>query len=69
MAFGEITTTAVVDYEAVIRQTLREIGYDSEDKGLNCETCEIRLAIEAQSPDIAQAVHEQKALEDIGAGD
>lgn len=64
MAFGEITTSATVDYEAVIRQTLRDIGYVHEDVGLNCDTCEVRIAIEAQSPDIAQAVHEHKTDED-----
>ena len=69
MIFGEITTSATVNYEAVIREALKEIGYDDPAKG--CSTTRRRnviVAIEEQSPDIAQSVDATK-LEDIGAGD
>ena len=69
MIFGEITTTAKVEWEKVVRDTIREIGYDSDAKGLDCDKCNVVIAIEHQSPDIAQGVHENKRLEDIGAGD
>lgn len=69
MVFGEITTTAVVDYEKTVRDAIREIGFDSEEKGLNCDTCEVIVKINRQSPDIAQGVHLNKSPEEIGAGD
>jgi len=71
MVFGEITTTAKVDYEAVVRQACREVGFTSEDVGLNCDTCKVLVHLEEQSPDIGQGVHGMgtKKLEDIGAGD
>ena len=69
MIFGEITTTAQVNLEQVVRDTIKQIGYDNVEKGLDYSTCEVMVAIEKQSPEIAQAVHEEKAEEDIGAGD
>ena len=54
MIFGEITTSATVNYEAVIRETLREIGYDDPAKGMDYKTVNVIVAIEEQSPDIAQ---------------
>jgi S-adenosylmethionine synthetase len=69
MVFGEITTKAEVDYEAVIRETIKNIGYDDVEKGLDYKTVNVIVAIEEQSPDIAQGVHVGKAVEDIGAGD
>jgi hypothetical protein len=54
MVFGEITTAAKVDYEKVVRDTCREIGFTSEDVGLNCDTCKVLVHIEEQSPDIGQ---------------
>jgi S-adenosylmethionine synthetase len=69
MIFGEITTKAKLNYEQVVRDAIKFIGYDDEKKGLNYETCKVVVAIEEQSPDIAQGVHINKAIEDIGAGD
>jgi len=68
MIFGEITTSATVNYEQVIREALKDIGYDDVNKGLDYRTCNVIVAIEEQSPDIAQSVDATK-LEDIGAGD
>jgi S-adenosylmethionine synthetase len=56
MIFGEITTSASVNYEQVIREALKEIGYDDVAKGLDYRTCNVIVAIEEQSPDIAQSV-------------
>jgi len=69
MILGEITTKARVNYEKVVREAIQGIGYDDAAKGMDYKKCNVIVAIEAQSPDIAQAVHEQKADEDIGAGD
>ncbi len=41
MVFGEITTNAEVDYEAVVRETIKEIGFDAPEKGLDYKTCEV----------------------------
>lgn len=69
MIFGEITTTAKVDWEKVVRETIRDVGYDSDNKGLDYASCKVIVAIEHQSPDIAQGVHVNKSVEEIGAGD
>merc|ERR1711966_42127 len=69
--FGEITTKAKVDYEAVVRKAAEQIGFTHEDVGLNCHTCKVLVNIEEQSPDIGQGVHGMgtKKPEEIGAGD
>jgi S-adenosylmethionine synthetase len=69
MVFGEITTKAKVNYEQVVRETVKKIGYDAKEKGMDYRTANIVVAIEAQSPDIAQGVHVDRKVEDIGAGD
>ncbi|MBP3917769.1 MAG: methionine adenosyltransferase [Clostridia bacterium] len=74
---GEITTKAYVDIQTVVRETVREIGYDRAKYGFDCDTCAVISSIHEQSPDIAMGV--DKALEakegqmtdalDTGAGD
>ena len=67
---GEITTTAVIDYNQVARQTIKRIGYDSSDIGFDYNTCSVLVTVGKQSPDIAQGV--DRAHDDYldqGAGD
>jgi len=68
MAFGEITTKAVVDYNKVIRDTVEKIGYDDGNKGFDYKSCSVMLAIEQQSPDIAQGIANVDP-DNLGAGD
>ena len=65
---GEITTSAYVDLEDLVRSTVRDIGYDSSDVGFDSETCAVLNGIGKQSPDIARGV-DRSAPEDQGAGD
>ena len=67
---GEITTTAWVDMPAVVRETVREIGYNSSEMGFDWQSCAVLTSIGKQSPDIAQGVNEGSGLDlDQGAGD
>ena len=79
MVMGEITTKAQVDYEKIARETIRETGYDSDEKGFNCDTCKVNILLDQQSADIAMGVDKaleakenqmsDEEIEAIGAGD
>lgn len=79
MVMGEITTKAIVDYEKIVRETIREIGYDDDMKGFNCDTCTVKILLDNQSADIALGVDRaleakentmsDEQIEAIGAGD
>lgn len=71
MVLGEITTKSNLDYQKIIRGTIKRIGFDDSSKGFDYKTCNVLVAIEQQSPDINQAVVKvgKTAPEDIGAGD
>jgi S-adenosylmethionine synthetase len=66
---GELTTNAKINIDQIVRDKIKEIGYDDEKKGLNYKTCDVIQKITLQSKDISQAVHENKKDEEIGAGD
>jgi S-adenosylmethionine synthetase len=67
---GEITTKAVIDYPKIVRDTIREIGYNDSSMGFDWETCAILTSIDKQSPDIAQGVTEGEGMyKEQGAGD
>ena len=67
---GEITTNANIDYTAIVRNTIRGIGYTNSEMGFDADTCAVLLAIDAQSPDIAQGVNEGEGdFQEQGAGD
>lgn len=79
MVMGEITTKAYVDIQKIVRETVREIGYDRAKYGFDCDTCGVIVAIDEQSTDIAMGVNKalearensmtENELEAIGAGD
>jgi len=78
---GEITTTASVNYDELVRKVVKEIGFDSSTKGFDADTCGVQVAIASQSPDIALGVDqaqefkndtmdsEEDEIESVGAGD
>ena len=66
---GEITTLAKIDYEQIARDVIKDIGYDSVEKGLDYKTCEIKVLVKSQSPDIAQGVNRSDDNSILGAGD
>ena len=70
MIAGEITTSAYVDMPKIVRQTIKEIGYDDSSMGFDYETCAVITSIDRQSPDISQGVSEGEGMfADQGAGD
>ena len=79
MVMGEITTQAYVDIQKIVRETVREIGYDRAKYGFDCDTCGVITAIDEQSSDIAMGVEKaleakenrmsEEELDAIGAGD
>ncbi|MBC8495570.1 methionine adenosyltransferase, partial [archaeon] len=67
---GELTTNTYIDVQKVVRDTIREIGYDDPLFGFDCDGCGVLSAISEQSPDISQGVTEGKGLhKEQGAGD
>jgi len=67
---GEITTSAVVDFQEVVRRTIGEIGYNSSDMGFDHKSCAVLVSLDKQSTDIAQGVNEGEGVDlDQGAGD
>ena len=79
LVMGEITTNAYVDIQKIVRETIREIGYDRAKYGFDCDTCGVITAIDEQSSDIAMGVDKaleakehlmsEDDIEEIGAGD
>lgn len=76
LVFGEITTSAYVDIQKVVRDTIKSIGYTRAKYGFDGDTCAVMVAIDEQSPDIAQGVdasletrETSTSEEDLGAGD
>ena len=77
LVFGEISTKAYVDIQHVVRETIKSIGYTDAKFGFDGDTCAVMVAIDEQSPDIAQGVDDalerrqgdEDPLDQIGAGD
>ena len=69
MVFGEITTKSIVHYEQLVREAIKEIGYDDSAKGFDYKNVTVIVAIDQQSPEIFESLHTEKKPEEIGAGD
>ncbi|CAG2114785.1 unnamed protein product, partial [Medioppia subpectinata] len=69
VVLGEITSTANVDIEQVVRDTVRSIGYDDKSKGLDYKSAKIMVLLDKQAQEIASGVHVDRTEDDIGAGD
>lgn len=70
MIAGELTTSAIIDFQKVARDTIREIGYNHTDVGFDADTCAILVSVSEQSPNISAGVTEGKGLfTEQGAGD
>jgi S-adenosylmethionine synthetase len=69
LVFGEITTKAILDYQKIVRGTIKRIGFNDSKIGFDYNTFNLLVAIEQQSSEIAHSVHVNKKDEDIGAGD
>ena len=70
MIAGEITTEARIDYPKIVRETIKEIGYNESAMGFDWETCAVITSIDRQSPDISAGVTEGEGLyKEMGAGD
>jgi S-adenosylmethionine synthetase len=69
---GEITTKAKIDYQQVVRNAIRDVGYTDDEMGINADTCAVMVSLDRQSPDIAQGVNDDSQSRhagEIGAGD
>jgi len=69
---GEITTKAKIDYQTVVRNAIRDVGYTDDHWGISADTCAVMVALDRQSPDIAQGVNDDadgRHAGQIGAGD
>ncbi|MFM8735134.1 MAG: methionine adenosyltransferase [Pirellulales bacterium] len=67
---GEITSKGTIDYQQVVRQVIRDVGYTDDEMGIAADTCSVLVAVGKQSGDIAMGVNEDDATgKDIGAGD
>ncbi len=69
MLLGEISSTAKINYQKVVRDTLQHIGYDDSSKGFDYKTCSVLLALDQQSPDMAHGWHTGRSEADIAASD
>lgn len=70
LLFGEISTHAQVDYNQIVRETIKRIGYDDSSKGFDYKTCNVMVSIDKQSKEIAHSLIQNGTdLDHIGAGD